>query len=65
MGRRHAKNIYQPQMLLNFKINEHLTKKSIPVHCNYANLKHLQQSLQEALKMHNSAKFRSARNSSI
>lgn len=59
------KNDYKPNIMLNFKIKQGNRIVNNLVNSDFANLKHLQQSLNEAMKMHQSSRFKMARNSSV
>ena len=50
---------------MNFKVEEAGEKKNIVINSDFANLKNLHQNLLSAMKMHNSVKFKAAKNSSI
>ena len=45
VARKHSKNIYQPNVLLNFKVIEQGIRNNISVNTDYSNLKHLHLSL--------------------
>jgi hypothetical protein len=59
------KNDYQPNVLLNFRVNEGGKIVNNLVNSDFCNLKNLQNSLLAAMKLHQSARFKTARNSSV
>jgi hypothetical protein len=59
------KNDFQPNVLLNLRIEEGERVVNNFVNCDFANLKNLQSQLASAMRLHRSARFRTARNSSI
>lgn len=60
------KNDFQPNVLLNLRVEEGNGKVvNNFVNCDFANLKHLQAQLTSAMRLHRSARFKTARNSSI
>jgi hypothetical protein len=58
------KNDFQPSVLLNLKVEEGSRMSNNFVQCDLANLKHLQSQLASAMRLHRSARFKTARNSS-
>jgi hypothetical protein len=60
-----AKNSFIPNIFMKLKTEEMGIEKQRAIGCDFANLKNLHQSLLEAMKLHNSNKFKVARNSSI
>lgn len=59
------KNDFQPNVLLNFRVEEGEKVANNFVNSDFANLKNLQNQLLSAMKLHRSARFKSARNSSV
>lgn len=58
------KNDYQPNVLLNLKVDEGNRIVNNFVNCDFANLKNLHSQLASAMRLHRSARFKAARNSS-
>jgi hypothetical protein len=65
LASKNYKNDYRPNIVLNFKIDEGERQVNNLVNCDFANLKNLQLSLNNAMKLHRSARFKTARNSSV
>lgn len=59
------KNDYKPNVLLNFRVNEDGKIVNNLVNSDFANLKNLHNCLMSAMKLHQSTRFKTARNSSV
>lgn len=64
MASKNYKNDFQPSVLLNLRVEEGERVANNFVQCDFANLKNLQNQLNSAMRLHRSARFKAARNSS-
>jgi hypothetical protein len=65
LASKNRRSSYKPNVLLNFRVKEGEKVVNNLVNADFANVIHLHEQLQAAMKMHQSGRFKMARNSSI